>query len=77
MKNPPAFPIQTSLTTEFGMSLRDYFASNALSGYMSDENFMLSVADQTKGDRNHFSRTLALAAYTLADAMLAEREKSK
>ncbi|MEY9098853.1 hypothetical protein ABIA24_001762 [Sinorhizobium fredii] len=48
-----------------GMSLRDWFAGQALAGYLA--------ADQL----NHVGADLAAeCAYRYADAMLAEREKS-
>ena len=69
----PAFPFEFTdkSQTEFdgqqfadmGMSLRDYFAAKAITGYVS-------------GDASwNLMDKVAAAAYTLADAMLAEREK--
>ncbi len=66
--DPPAFPGPE--TDEYhqtaGMTLRDYFAGQALSSFgpnMSNDEIML-------GNR-------AYSAYAMADAMLAEREKTK
>ena len=50
-----------------GMSLRDYFAGQALAGILLDAGTARQVEDHT----------IAKSAYRLADAMLAEREKSK
>ena len=47
-----------------GMTLRDYFAGQALAGYMADAN----VSD-------HNRAALVKSCYELADAMLAERDK--
>jgi hypothetical protein len=62
----PAFPLQ-SIGPDFtpgyaGMTLRDYFAAKALQGLLASSEF------------NSFEG-YASAAYTAADAMLAERAK--
>lgn len=46
-----------------GMTLRDWFASQALAGMLADSNYTCS------------SKEAATAAYQYADAMLAERSK--
>ena len=61
----PAFPVagQFGIYQE-GMSLRDYFAGQALMGMMaSDAGWATPQAEVARG------------AYKLADAMLAERER--
>ena len=63
MNNPSAFPytqIQGSMTYT-GMTLRDYMAAKAMQGMMVDVYIP---------DCNHISKT----AYTMADAMMKERE---
>ena len=50
-----------------GMSLRDYFAAAALTGLCAKERHLQDDIEPEKA----FAQT----AYTLADAMLAEREK--
>lgn len=58
----PAFPVGTAYT---GMTLRDYFAAMAVQG-------MLAVGHPyQQSDEHMFARD----AYTIADAMLAERSK--
>lgn len=68
-ENPPAFPqSQTDLTRHGegrGMTLRDYFAGQALIAIASDGNDKLELG---KDD-------LAKIAYIIADAMLQERLK--
>ena len=59
----PAFP--SDRFGERGMSLRDYFAGQALAGLIACPN--------TSGDEKAF----ACNAYKFADAMLAEREKQE
>lgn len=71
--NPPAFPLAVPAGYEFadgGMSLRDWFAGQALSGMMgnADMPFAADAADVEP-------RQIAEAAYELADAMLAECAK--
>ena len=59
----PAFP--SDRFGERGMSLRDWFAGQALAGLIACPN--------TSGGEKDFARN----AYKLADAMLAERETRK
>ena len=49
-----------------GMSLRDYFAGQALTG-------LLAANTQERYDEEW----MAVSAYSISDAMLAEREKEK
>lgn len=55
-----AFPDATS--SETGMTLRDYFAANAMQGYIAHS-----------GDARHID-TVAEMSYQMADAMLEARE---
>lgn len=79
MKNDggPAFPgtggpIRTGVDTfsfsSAGMTLRDYFAGQALAGLASATN---DQGDWTGAD----AQSVAHTAYEIADAMLAERAK--
>lgn len=66
----PAFPMQYShgpeqIGTEPGMTLRDYFAGQALAGYLA--------AGLTKDPKPWDA---AKVAYGYADAMIAERAKT-
>lgn len=49
---------------EFGMTLRDYFAAKAMQGIMVGDN-----------PASHHPKTVSDWAYSIADAMLKEREK--
>lgn len=61
-----AFPsIDGEGTVFFGMSLRDYFAGQALAGM------------QTDGFTTPLMPSIAKRAYVIADAMLAERQKER
>jgi hypothetical protein len=67
--NPPAFP-STRITGQAniaGMSLRDWFAGQALAGILAGNHPI------TRGEAP--TEDCAAAAYTMADAMLAERKK--
>ena len=71
MNNPAAFPRPFSGTTQYaqdGMTLRDYFAAKAMQAVIT------GYATQNKVDS--YSDYWAGFAYEMADAMLAEREKS-
>ena len=60
----PAFPMSGDPNVEFdrGMSLRDYFAGQALAGILAAQEGAYGSVD-------------AQAAYEMADSMLAERAK--
>ncbi len=69
--NPPAFPVVAENGLghiDEGMTLRDYFAGQALAGLMANAN-MPFAADYAECE----PRQIADAAYEIADAMLAER----
>jgi hypothetical protein len=60
IENPPAFPRDHRYSGHNGMSLRDWFAGQALCGLLASE----MDADNV---------TFARGAYNIADAMLAAR----
>jgi hypothetical protein len=63
--NEPAFPTGTGVTPyKSGMTLRDYFAAQAMQGMFASGNLPQSVQDDE----------LAFAAYKMADAMMKARE---
>jgi len=65
--NPPAFPTVVPLEFQFahdGMTLRDWFAGQALSGMAAN-----AEVDAVNSE-------MALIAYSLADAMLAQRTQA-
>lgn len=65
----PAFPWDGFNRNIAGMSLRDYFAGQVATGLLRDLGFCPWG--------NETAEQLATMAYDLADAMLAEREKTK
>ena len=64
----PDGPIRTM--SEGGMTLRDYFAAKAVAGM-----FYPAIVDSLQGDHDLNCDQLAGYAYTMADALLAERIK--
>ena len=76
----PAFPAPAYAAniTDKGMSLRDYFAGQALTSVLDSSGDLQTYYDHvagSKGDNNIPSpRAMAKYSYELADAMLAERE---
>lgn len=76
MDNPQAYPCLDSSCGELsmrdpGMTLRDYFAGQALAGIVAA---VMGTRD-TNTTPDNFNAAIALGAYQLADAMLAERSK--
>ncbi len=69
----PAFPCSHVDYLQFGMSLRDYFAGQAVGAILTlDMTEAPGVRPKAGEDGNAM---LARLAYSLADAMLAERAK--
>jgi hypothetical protein len=72
--SPLAFPIMAHtgedgvMLIEPGMTLRDYFAGQALAGWVSK-------LEGVNPEDGHYQRWSAGCCYGFADAMLAEREK--
>lgn len=75
--NPHAFPVATiDGYTQDGMSLRDYFAGQALAGILSSREGALAIMhDRPEGMDPIPAIAIACGAY--ADALLAEREKGQ
>lgn len=69
-ENPLAFPVSSiDGFTQHGMTLRDWFAGQALAGICA-----ASVGHMTDGTNES---TLAYGAYLIADEMLHAREQCK
>lgn len=74
--NMPAFPSHASLgNLSIGMTLRDYFAGQALSGLCANESYIRAIAEDEELSDKDKPNKLAEICYELADAMLAQREK--
>lgn len=77
----PAFPLvldaHGNLTAESpGMSLRDWFAGQALAGLSASHELLLSNHDLVKEfGTSGIDKLQASKAYRLADAMIAQRNK--
>lgn len=71
-KDTPAFPQFDYGNRGAGMSLRDYFAGQALVGVMGNSNLL--AAASLKSDPK---KSLALMAFEQADAMLRARKGSQ
>ena len=73
----PAFPcigidINGHADKNYGMTLRDYFAGQAMQGSLSSETAACHYV--SKGSQS-YAEKLAVVAYELADAMIKEREE--
>ncbi len=58
----PAFPFKGAINDSSGMTLRDYFAANAMQGLLASEV-------------NAPMESFAIRAYKMADAMMKAREQ--
>lgn len=70
----PHDPGATSVVAEVGMTLRDYFAAQALYGALIVES-VTNSAVAAYGTQQTNDAALAARVYRLADALLAERAK--
>lgn len=71
----PAFPhhfTRDSVGDCTGMSLRDYFAGQALAGLAANQQWLENIAQANGGDARS---AISVAAYEVADAMLEARSK--
>ena len=80
-ENPAAFPCvgfgpAAAYHLQEGMSLRDWFAGQALAGYTSCLDLQMAAAKVAKEAGRPVEAEIAEAAYSFADAMLAERSKA-
>ena len=87
-KNIPAFPRPNTVHWDSayespvgdegteGMTLRDYFAAEAMQAMLS-EGFVDDIPnpDYVRLDKNTLAEAVAQSSYKFADAMLAQREK--
>lgn len=68
----PAFPTDSPRVYNSGMTLRDYFAGQALVGFMLSQ--IVVVLSGHDIDEKTADKDAAEVCYNVADAMLAERE---
>jgi hypothetical protein len=79
-ENPPAFPLRARgdgsifERSHEGMTLRDWFAGQALAGMMANQAMLNATLRKTQTGESVADWT-AKGAYAVADAMLAERER--
>lgn len=60
-----------------GMTLRDWFAGQALAGMLADSKRTENLSDATNNDISKIAKINARWAYRLANAMIAAREKQE
>lgn len=68
-ENPPAFAAYAENCGQVGMTLRDWFAGQAMSSVVR------TFADQPIGNEREAYANIAKLSFGIADAMLAERAK--
>ena len=69
----PAFPTTEAVVIS-GMTLRDYFAGQALAGLTGNVEMLLAAEDPRLGRKAEL--TIAASCYVYADAMLGARDGS-
>lgn len=71
--NNSTLPATYKVVQETGMSLRDYFAGQALAGMSLRDDGEYSMKDDDTGMPDQEAQWVAAACYRLADALLAHR----
>ena len=66
----PAFPVPDGASDMPGMTLRDYFAANAMQGLISCPDWREGAGEDVGMDASDYT---ASVAYMMADAMLKAR----
>ena len=77
----PAFPVSSCVNASGethdsmirGMSLRDWFAGQALAGILSNADAIVALTDVSKASGKSITGTITDKCYNHADAMLAAR----
>lgn len=78
----PAFPKAgldpwgAAKSVETGMTLRDYFAAKAMQGYLAN-SWQAQELDATGDSSREQMAIVAEISYVMADALLAERERTQ
>ena len=70
----PAFPVEVLDKQRNGMTLRDYFAAKALTGFLETAIDWIPTGKQPDFDSLELFKDLARDSYVLADAMLKARD---
>ena len=70
----PAFPVEVLDKQRNGMTLRDYFAAKALTGFLETAIDWIPTEKQPDFDSLELFKDLARDSYVLADAMLKARD---
>ena len=77
MKDILAFPVQDaySMSTEQGMTLRDYFAARAMNGLLETAIDWFPTGKDADESSLELFKDLARDSYAIADAMMKARDK--
>lgn len=73
-KYPPGAIITSERVKHSGMSLRDFFAAQAVVAFMSSPQWVRSFDEAVRDEKANFKHSLAANAYEMADAMLKARD---
>lgn len=71
----PAFPQAHDWSGTPGMSLRKYYAGEALVGALSNSEHLISFIKDTEKKGKDVKQRLAKSCYAIADAMIEEGKK--
>ena len=73
--NPQAFPLYGKYISYNGMTLRDYFAGQAMMGIINSKAVLHAAAKDAREMHDTIYDQVAWHSYKHADAMLTERAK--
>lgn len=74
--NDPTFPT-LSYQTSSGISIRTQLAAMAMTGLLSNQTVIESIANNEKGDPTRTAQNVAKSSVRFADALIEELNKEK
>ncbi len=75
MKNELAFPMNTEVTFEKGLTKREYFAAKAMAGLLSNERALYGIVGGARDNNKEPNDILAQEAVEIADALIKALEE--
>lgn len=77
VRDPNSYPSPEYIEKQyFGMSLRDFMASHAVSGIMASSEWFEAMVEAKTKTKRKMTQIAAIMAYEVADAMLAHRKEN-
>ena len=73
--NKPAFPHESPKEIFAGMSMLEYYAGQALTAVIANQEFYLSAIETARQRNIKYTEWIATGCFEFAEAMIAESER--